>query len=187
MTLVLGSSEFKLYMRSVNFVNIAAVFVAVALMFSTITATAQSNGSKSPTSRQLFNELAAKDNELFDTIFNKCNVERLGELITEDFEFYHDKSGQVAKSGKEFVDSIRNLCERQSKGIDHRARRVLVRNSLAVYPLNNYGAVQMGVHRFYPLIKGKSNEVAKFTHLWKKENGEWRLARVLSYDHKNVR
>lgn len=174
-------------MRFVNSVIIAAVFVSAALMFSVATVTAQAISSKSSASRLVFDELAARDNELFDTIFNKCNVERLGELITEDFEFYHDKSGQVAKSGKEFVDSIRNLCERQSKGIDHRARRVLVRNSLAVYPLNNYGAVQMGVHRFYPLIKGKSNEVAKFTHLWKKENGEWRLARVLSYDHKTVR
>jgi Domain of unknown function (DUF4440) len=174
-------------MRSIISIIFAAVFVAIAATLSTSTVIAQSVSSKSTASRQLFYELAAKDNELFDTIFNKCNVERLGELITEDFEFYHDKSGQVAKSGKEFVDSIRTLCERQSKGIDHRARRVLVRNSLVVYPLNNYGAVQMGVHRFYPLIKGKSNEVAKFTHLWKKENGAWRLARVLSYDHKNVK
>ena len=79
------------------------------------------------------------------------------------------------------------MCERQQKGIDYRARRVLVRNSLEVYPLNNYGAVQMGVHRFYPLVKGKPNEVAKFTHLWKKESGEWKLARVLSYDHKNMK
>ena len=171
-------------MRSVYSV---IILVAVALMFSATTVTAQSSPSKSASSRQLFDELAAKDNELFDTIFNKCNVERLGELVTDDFEFYHDKSGQVAKSGREFVDSIRNLCERQSKGIDYRARRVLVRNSLMVYPLNNYGAVQMGVHRFYPLIKGKPTEVAKFTHLWKKENGEWKLARVLSYDHKNMR
>lgn len=174
-------------MRSVNSIIVIVVLVAVAVVFPATSVTAQSSRSKSPVSRQLFNELAAMDNELFDTIFNKCNVERLGELITEDFEFYHDKSGQVVKSGKEFVDSIRSMCERQSKGTDYRARRVLVRNSLAVYPLNNYGAVQMGVHRFYPLIKGKSNEIAKFTHLWKKENGEWRLARVLSYDHKNAR
>lgn len=172
-------------MRSANSIITAAVVVAV--MFSATTVPAQSSSAKTSASRQLFAELAMKDSELFDTIFNKCNVERLGELITEDFEFYHDKSGQVAKSGKEFVDSIRNLCERQKTGVDYRARRVLVRNSLAVYPLNNYGAVQMGVHRFYPLTKGKSNEIAKFTHLWKKENGEWRLARVLSYDHKNTR
>lgn len=173
-------------MSSANSI-ITTVVAAVAVMFSATTVTAQSSGSKTSASRQVFEELAVKDSELFDTIFNKCNVERLTELITEDFEFYHDKSGQVAKSGKEFVDSIRNLCERQRTGLDYRARRVLERNSLAVYPLNNYGAVQMGVHRFYPLIKGKSNEIAKFTHLWKKENGEWRLARVLSYDHKNTR
>ncbi len=173
-------------MRSVNLSIIPFVLVAVAVMLSATTVTAQSSSSKLPSSRQLFDELAEKDRELFDIIFNKCNVERLGELVTEDFEFYHDKSGQVAKSGKEFVDSIRNLCERQSKGLDYRARRELVRNSLAVYPLNNYGAVQMGIHRFHPLVKGKSSEVAKFTHLWKKENGEWRLARVLSYDHKET-
>ena len=127
------------------------------------------------------------DRELFDTIFNKCDVQRLGELVTEDFEFYHDKSGQVAKSGKEFVDSIRSMCERQSQGVDYRARRVLVGRSLVVYPLNNYGAIQMGVHRFVPLIKGKPSEIARFTHLWKKENGQWRIARVLSYDHKNIK
>ena len=174
-------------MRSVNPVISAALLVAFASMFSANTVTAQSNRSQSPASRQLFDELAVKDNEVFDTIFNKCNVERVGELITEDFEFYHDKGGQIAKSGKEFVDSIRGMCDRQSKGEDYRARRVLVRKSLVVYPLNNYGAVQMGVHRFYPLVKGKPVEIAKFTHLWKKENGTWKLARVLSYDHKNVK
>ena len=174
-------------MRFISPGMIATVFFAAAVVFSATTVTAQSISSKSAASRQLFAELAAKDAELFDAIFNKCNVAKLGELITEDFEFYHDKAGQVAKSGKEFVDSITNLCDRQNKGIDYRARRVLVPNSLTVYPLNNYGAVQIGVHRFYPLIKGKSNEIAKFTHLWKKENGEWRLARVLSYDHKNMK
>jgi hypothetical protein len=166
---------------------VGIVFLAAAVFVPTKATNAQVRSPKSPASQQLFADLAAKDKELFDVIFNQCNVKRLSELITEDFEFYHDKSGQVAKSGKEFADGISSMCERQQKGIDYRARRVLVRNSLEVYPLNNYGAVQMGVHRFYPLVKGKPNEVAKFTHLWKKENGEWKLARVLSYDHKNLK
>ncbi len=174
-------------MRPINRIIIAAFLVAVVAMFSALVVTAQSSGSKSQSSRQLLNDLAVMDKELFDTIFNRCDIERLGELVTEDFEFYHDKSGQVAKSGKEFVDSIRGMCERQSKGIDYRARRVLVGGSLVVYPLNHYGAVQMGVHRFYPLIKGKPIETAKFTHLWKKENGQWRIARVISYDHKDTK
>ncbi|MCM3871912.1 MAG: nuclear transport factor 2 family protein [Pyrinomonadaceae bacterium] len=165
----------------------AAALLTVALLFSATAITAQSSSSKSPASRQLLNDIWIMDRELFDTIFNKCDVQRLENLVTEDFEFYHDKSGQVAKSGKEFVDSIRGMCERQSKGTDYRARRVLVPGSMVVYPLNNYGAVQMGVHRFYPLIKGKPIETAKFTHLWKKENGQWRIARVISYDHKDTR
>lgn len=174
-------------MRCVNSVITAAILIGAAVLFSVTTVLGQSNSSRSLASRELFNELALKDGEVFDAVFNKCNVERLGELVTEDFEFYHDKGGQVAKSGKEFVDLIRSICERQSRGEDYRSRRALIRNSLVVYPINNYGAVQMGAHRFYPLVRGKAIETAKFTHLWKKENGQWRLARVLSYDHKNVK
>jgi len=138
----------------------------------------------------LFDELAGKDAALFDAVFNTCNVDRLGELLTEDFEFYHDKAGLTATSGAQFVELIRGMCERQKKGVDYRARRELVKSSLEVYPLNNYGAIQMGVHRFYRLTEGKGEkltEVAKFTHVWKKENGGWRLARVLSYDHQDVK
>ena len=174
-------------MPSLNSFIVGIVLLTAAVLLPTKVISAQVRSPESQASQQLFADLAAKDTELFDVIFNQCNVKRLSELITEDFEFYHDKSGQVAKSGKEFADGISSMCERQQKGIDYRARRVLVRNSLEVYPLNNYGAVQMGVHRFYPLVKGKPNEVAKFTHLWKKENGEWKLARVLSYDHKNMK
>jgi hypothetical protein len=67
-----------------------------------------------------------------------------------------------------------------------RVKRELVAGSVSVYPLNNYGAIQMGEHRFYVVSNGKENlaEVAKFVHLWKKENGAWKLARVLSFDHK---
>ncbi len=57
---------------------------------------------------------------------------------------------------------------------------------MKVFPLNNYGAIETGVHRFYAVSKGKPNtltEVAQFTHVWKEENGQFRLARVLSYDH----
>jgi len=45
----------------------------------------------------------------------------------------------------------------------------------------------MGVHRFYAITEGKEDElteVAQFTHVWKKDAGNWKIARVLSYDHK---
>jgi hypothetical protein len=131
----------------------------------------------------LYEELAAKDKALFDAVFTTCDTKVLNDLLTEDFEFYHDKWGQVVSSREQFVGNIRGMCERQKTGEDYRARRDVVPGTLAVYPMKNYGAVQSGEHRFYRLPENKLTESARFTHLWKQENGQWRLARVLSYDH----
>lgn len=155
----------------------AAVFLATG-------ATAQPRSGPAVT-QELIDEITEKDRVFFDALFNKCDVETLGAMVTEDFEFYHDKGGNTATSRAQFVDAIRGMCERQKTGEDYRARRELV--SMEVYPLNNYGAVQIGVHRFYQKIEGKGEklvEIAKFTNLWKKEGDVWRMSRVLSYDHK---
>ena len=137
--------------------------------------------------KELYDEIAAQDGKLFDAVFNTCDVQALAGLVTDDFEMYHDKGGLVATSGSQFVESIRGMCERQKTGEDYRARRELVEGSLEVYPLNNYGAVEVGVHRFYKKIEGQPDklvEIAKFTQLWKKDASGWKLSRVLSYDHK---
>jgi hypothetical protein len=71
--------------------------------------------------------------------------------------------------------------------VDFRARRELVKGSMAVYPLNNYGAVETGRHDFYAIEVGKPDrmtESAQFLHLWKKDGDHWKLTRVVSYDHK---
>ena len=69
----------------------------------------------------------------------------------------------------------------------------MVENSLEVYPLEKngviYGAIQMGIHRFYALEKNKPEYItstAKFTHVWLLENGNWKLGRALSYDHQKT-
>jgi hypothetical protein len=80
----------------------------------------------------------------------------------------------------------RDKCKRQEEGVDFLSTRKLVPETMKVYPLNNYGAIQTGAHRFYAIQKGKParlTETAQFTQVWKEENGQWRLARVLSYDH----
>jgi ketosteroid isomerase-like protein len=137
--------------------------------------------------KELFNEIAEKDKMLFDAVFNTCDVQALATLVTDDFEMFHDKGGLVSTSGAQFVENIRGMCERQKTGEDYRARRELVEGSLEVYPLNNYGAVEVGVHRFYKKIEGQPDklvEIAKFTQVWKKDASGWKLARVVSYDHK---
>ncbi len=172
---------------------IYSIFIAIIAIcvLSAADVSAQANKPESTAAaaaeRQIFEELAERDRVLFDAVFKTCDLAKLAELVTEDFEFYHDRAGNNAKSGKEFVKSIGEGCEKRKSGADVRVRREVVENSLQIYPLNNYGAIQMGVHRFYILGEGgRENlaEVAKFTHLWKKESGVWKLARVLSYDHK---
>lgn len=155
-----------------------------AALFLATGATAQPRSGPAQ-SKELTDEITEKDRVFFDALFNRCDVEMLGSMVTDDFEFYHDKGGMTASSKAQFVDSIRGMCERQKTGVDYRARRELM--SLEVYPLNNYGAVQIGVHRFYQKLEGNQEklvEIAKFTNLWKKEGDAWRMSRVLSYDHK---
>lgn len=136
--------------------------------------------------KELTDEIARKDRELFDALFESCDVDKLATLVAEDFEFYHDKSGLNATSGGQWLEGVRGMCARQKAGTDYRARRELVEGTLRVYPINNYGAVAIGTHRFYKKAAGKPDqlvEISQFTNLWKRETGGWRLTRVLSYDH----
>jgi len=125
---------------------------------------------------ELFNTLKAKDNLLFEVGFNECNLDVMEKLVTNDIEFYHDKDG-ITKSKKKFLASIKdNLCT-SGKNI---IKRVLDEASFEVFPLYQdgklYGAIQNGTHTF-----GQTK--ASYSHLWLLEKQDWKLSRVLSYNH----
>lgn len=136
--------------------------------------------------RPLATQIAEADQALFRAIFDDCDPKALEGLVTDDFEFYHDKWGQIARSKAEFVKAIQGLCERQRAGTDFKGRRVLVQASVEVFPMKGYGALESGRHDFFKVEPGKPDiptEKARFTHLWRQVDGKWLLARVLSYDH----
>ena len=142
------------------------------------------------TSVQLYRAIAHDDKQLFDAVFTTCNLKVLDGLLAENFEFYHDRWSLIATSKAQFVSNIKNLCDRQAKGIDYCAKRVLVPGSLKVYSLHHYGAIETGVHRFYRVTPGKPDqltETAKFFQVWKYAQGKWLLVRVFSYDHRDAR
>ena len=80
--------------------------------------------------------------------------------------------------GKRWSNSLRNNFCGEGKT---KLRRELIKGSMQVYPIKNYGAVQLGDHRFYVTENGKEvlSGVAKFIHVWKYENGEWRISQGL--------
>jgi len=119
--------------------------------------------------------VAGLDRRLFDA-YNNCDLATLGALVTDDLEFYHDNTG-LAVGRQPFVDSTR-------KYICGKVQRVLVPDSLQVYRLNHYGAVETGVHRFqHPGHEDEGVGEAKFVMIWQFKGGNWKLSRVISYDH----
>jgi hypothetical protein len=134
----------------------------------------------------LYEEILKADAEFFKAFFDTCDIDTVRRYVTDDFEMFHDKGGRVTTSGADFVKAAQDKCKRQEEGVDFLSTRKLVPETMKVYPLDNYGAVQTGTHRFYAIQKGKPDrltETSQFTQVWKEENGQWRLARVLSYDH----
>jgi hypothetical protein len=132
------------------------------------------NSEDTPRSGRLYDELAAMDRELFEAAFVSCDREKFRSLFTEDAEFYHDRDG--AMTGRQ-VTELRG-CPR-----DDGVRRVLVEGSLEAYPIRDFGAIQIGRHTF-TRDGEEGTEVAQFVHLWRYSDGQWRLARVLSFDHR---
>ena len=122
---------------------------------------------------ELTRAITALDKQLFDA-YNTCNIEKLGTLVTDDLEFYHDKTG-LAVGKQPFLDAIK-------KNICGKVTRELIQGSLEVYPLHGYGAVEIGLHRFRHPGDSDVGE-AKFVQLWQYKDGAWKISRVISYDH----
>jgi len=119
------------------------------------------------------------DKALFDAV-NRCDMTKVRSFWAEDAEFLHDRASPLY--GREaIVNSIeKNLCGT--------VQRELVPGSTEVYELKDYGAVEIGVHRFlHPGTKdhGIIGE-AKFIHVWKRFPDGWKITRVISYEHHTV-
>lgn len=139
-----------------------------------------------PKTDPLYRIIMSKDSLLFSVGFNTCNTKQTEAVLSDNFEFYHDKGGFADK--KKFITDFKNgLCKAPDV---YRSKRVLIDKSTQIYPMFKdgkvYAAVQNGEHLFYEK-EGKQAEKlvgeAKFTNFWLLENNDWKLARSLSFDH----
>ena len=126
--------------------------------------------------KELVKTVQALDSGLFDAV-NHCDMQKVESYWAVDAVFLHDKAPPLIGRGA-IVDSIKNnLCGK--------VVRELVPGTLEVHSLKDYGAVEIGVHRFlHPFSQdhGVIGE-AKFIHLWQLQDGRWRITQVISYDH----
>jgi hypothetical protein len=124
----------------------------------------------------LLDTIIQLDQALFDA-FHKKDLEKMMTYFSKDLEFYHDLNGlSLYEDNKAAFE--RNF--KAGKNIE----RVLLEETLEVYPIKDYGAVQVAEHLFCQVQNGEKNcQPIKFVHLWKRTGTQWQITRVISYDH----
>ncbi len=157
------------------------IFILICIFTTTYSAFAQVDKNS-----DLYKTILSKDSLLFNVGFNTCDIKQFEKLLSEKFEFFHDKDGVSDKN--KFLNDLRNgLCGNPA---NYQARRELITENTEIYALYNkrnlYGAIQVGVHQFFEKQLNKPEKFgssAKFTHVWLLENGEWKLTKSLSFEH----
>lgn len=122
----------------------------------------------------LKDEIIAMDNLLFDFAFNQCDAALFKKIISDDIEFYDDRYGLNIANG----DKIKAIVEKYSRP----EKLVRKLNSCTIDKLGDFGALHVGEHTFY------NNDIpqgtGKFIHIWERKGDEWKLKRIVSYEHK---
>jgi hypothetical protein len=155
-------------------INISTLII---LFTGGLTATAQTSTFK-PKDPELFKTIARMDSVMFNA-FNDKKLDVIMNLFAANVEFYNDGKGvtgyEATKAG------FRGIFE--SKQITD-LRRDLLPESLEVYPMPGFGAIEMGTHRFTHTENGKQIVgIMKFVHVWQLKDGQWKVTRVVSVGH----
>lgn len=126
-----------------------------------------------PESQELHNNIVYMDS-VWEDAYNSCKIDKLDSLLSDDLEFYHDQGG-LSKSKESVMNAYKN-------NVCGKVTREILKGSIEVYSIRNYGAVEMGRHRFYTNREEKNNNhhFSKFVHVWRNENGQWKITRVIS-------
>lgn len=129
--------------------------------------------------QSLYAEIAQLDSLMF-AAFNAHDAQKLGAFFSKDLEFYHDKGG--LDDYTQTMDKLKSLFE---KNRENGLRRDIVQGSLEVYPIKDYGAVETCRHQFCHIENGKDDcGIFKNIMIWRKKNDQWKVTRVISYDHR---
>ena len=149
------------------------VFILILTFMNAVTAQEKKVASTLP---ELYNEIAKMDSIMF-AAFNTQDMTNFKSLFTEDLEWFQDNGGLI--SYKTVFENFDNTFKKPFK-----LTRELVPASLEVHPIKDYGAIEIGVHRFRHFENGKEETgTFKFLMIWQKKDGQWKISRVISYDH----
>jgi ketosteroid isomerase-like protein len=157
--------------------NLITMFKTVLFLFtlrSTIAFAAELAPKEA--AAQLTETIAQMDAKMF-AAFNAHDVDLLMSMFTPDVEFYQDNDGvsNYEQTKNDLAKMFANVPD---------IKRELVKGTLEVYPIKDYGAIEVGTHRFCHNENGKEDCGSfKFVHVWRKSGEIWKISRVISYGH----
>lgn len=161
-------------MKNVVLVLVSAAAISGLAACSTLKSAAAAEPYK-PDVPALFKTIVALDSTFFSA-YNTCdaNLDKYAAFFADTLEFYHDKGGLSASKQDVVAGTKKNVCGKVT--------RELVPGSIEVYPINNFGAVEMGIHKFHNNTdkSGTPSHPGKFVILWRQWNNNWQITRVIS-------
>lgn len=132
-----------------------------------------------PTQDELTREISTLDTTVFDA-FNHCGesgrLEEHASYFSPDVEFYHDTGGVTWTREAMLANTAKYVCGNFT--------RELIPGTLEVFAIKDFGALARGQHRFCDSKTHKCEGLADFTILWRLQDGQWRITRVMSYAHR---
>jgi|WetSurMetagenome_2_1015567.scaffolds.fasta_scaffold42335_4 hypothetical protein len=126
-----------------------------------------------PDSQELYNTIVKLDSVFFDA-YNTCKIDVQAAFYSDSIEFYHDQGG--------LSTSKKDILEGTKKNICGKVTRELVKGSIEVYPINGYGAVEFGLHKFHNNTQTEDapSRTGKFVIIWQYKDNNWKIKRVIS-------
>lgn len=150
--------------------------LAVAAVLFVLSVLSRATQTPDNPQADLFETISRLDQETFDA-FNRHDLARLTASFSEDLEFYHDTGGLAGYA--ENAEGFRKMFASMPD-----IRRDLEPGSLQVYPIKDYGAMEIGRHRFCHKENGTDDcGTFGFAMVWRKTGDSWKISRVLSYGH----
>lgn len=120
----------------------------------------------------LYRTILEQDRVYFEA-YNNCDMETQAALLSDELEFYHDQGG-LSQSKGEILSSIKtNICGKVT--------RELIPESVEIHAIKGFGAVEIGLHKFYNREEPDAvSKPSRFITLWKNEGEHWKMHRIVS-------
>jgi hypothetical protein len=155
------------------------IFYILAILFisctSSKTTSYQLTKNYKPDNQKLYDTIVKLDSIFFDA-YNTCNInlEKYSSFYADNLEFYHDQGGLMTSKQAVIAGTKKYICGKVT--------RELVKGSIEVYPIKDFGAIEIGLQKFHnneePI--GTLSKIGRFMIVWENKNNEWKISRVVS-------